>query len=134
MDGATRTRAAPYKRPVREENDAGSDWPGARRRDYDSAWGLFSWRSLVIRDALCFVARKRRFIGIGRRLCGLHSHFLERRGLDHAHQQRGEASVLLVEPLHNLVNGLRVVILHPAPDRIRQELLGEAAVKTQAMF
>src|ERR1043166_1316149 len=132
--GATRTRAAPYKRPVREGSGAGSDWRGVRRRDHASAWGSFSWRSLVFRDSFCFVARHRWFSGIGRRLGGLYSHALEGRRLDHARQQRGEASVLLVEPLHNSVNGLRVIILHPPPHGIRQEFLGQAAVKILAML
>src|SRR6185436_16941347 len=65
-----------------------------------------SWRSAA-REGSLFMSGFS--IGHGQRCLG--AHLLEGRGLDHAQQQGGEAPVIVFEPLHDLVDGLHVVIL-----------------------
>src|SRR5215831_8457532 len=45
---------------------------------------------------------------IGRGHGGPGAHLLERRGVDHAHQQRGKAAVIAFEALHDAINGLHI--------------------------
>jgi len=40
--------------------------------------------------------------------------FLERGGFDDAGEQRGEASILRLEPAHDLIDGFDVVVFQPA--------------------
>src|SRR3954467_14059314 len=49
---------------------------------------------------------------------GLGTHLLERGRVDHAHQQRREPAVIVIEAFHDLVDGFDVVILGAAPGGI----------------
>jgi len=96
--------------------------------------GSCSWLGLVVGNSFGGAAIFQRLAGVERRRGRLRAHFLERRGLDDAHQHSRETSAIAFEPLHDLIDGLHVVVLEAAAQRVGQQLLRQAAVKVHAMF
>src|SRR4051812_5602036 len=85
---------------------------------FRSLLGLAFMLLRAARDWFGFMAGRDGFFAFGRHVRGAYSHLLERGRLDDAHEQSGEATVLFVEPLHNLVDGLHIIILHATSDGI----------------
>src|SRR3954467_2572185 len=81
-------------------------------------------RSTWRRERLSKRSNSRRCFVMSVRCChgGLGTHLLERGRIDDAHQQRGEPAVIVIEALHDTVDGFHVVILGSPPGGVGQQL------------
>src|ERR1043165_7177130 len=69
------------------------------------------------------------FMSVARGDCSCGAHLLEGRGVDDAHQQGGEPTVVLLHRADDAVDGLDVVIFGATSQRVGHELVGQRAIE-----